>query len=78
MDSLSAKKRDSLLRPGVKQDYRELREFVRRHRNPAEAVIDKLYGQYLKANEQPKGRLTYSEVIAWLISYYTKYGKDAI
>ncbi len=78
MDSVAAKKRDSLLRPGVKQDYRELREFVRSHRNPVEAVIDKLYGQYLKANEQPKGRLTYSEVIAWLISYYTKYGRDAI
>lgn len=78
MDSVMAKKFDAQLRPGVKQDYKELREFVQSHRNPVEAVIDKLYGEYLKANEQPSGRLAYSEVIGWLVAYYNRFGKEAI
>lgn len=78
MDSMAVKGLDVQLHAGVKQDYRELREFVRRHRNPIEAVIDKLYGQYLKANEQPSGKLSYSEVIAWLVAYHKKFGKEAI
>jgi hypothetical protein len=78
MDSAMAKNLDAQLRPGVKQDYRELREFVKSHRNPVEAAIDQLYGQYLKANEQPSGKLAYSEVIAWLVAYHIKFGKDLL
>ena len=78
MDSVMAKSFDDQLRPQVKNDYLELREFVKKHRNPLEAVIDKLYGQYLKANEQPEGKLSYSEVISWLVAYARKFGKDAI
>jgi hypothetical protein len=37
-----------------------------------------LYGQYLKANEQPSGIQTYSEVVAFLIAYYHKYGEQAL
>lgn len=78
MDSVAAKKLDGQLRPGVKKDYRELREFIQSHRNPVEAVIDKLYGEYLKANQQPSGKLAYSEVIAWLVAYHRKFGPEAI
>jgi hypothetical protein len=77
-DSVMARKLDQQLTPGIKADYHELHDFVRRYRNPIEAVIDKLYGQYLKANEQPSGKLTYNEVVAWLVAYYKKFGKDAI
>ena len=28
--------------------------------------------------QQPSGKLSYSEVISWLIAYYKKYGKEAI
>jgi hypothetical protein len=28
------------------------------------------YGHYLKANNQPAGKETYNEVVAWLIAYY--------
>jgi hypothetical protein len=38
-------------------------------------MIDQLYGEFLKANEQPSGRVSYSEVIVWVIAYYKKYGK---
>jgi uncharacterized membrane protein len=78
MDSLAAKQLDGRLRPGVKKDFRELREFIKRHRNPIEAVIDKLYGQYLKANQQPSGRLSYSEVISWLVAYQKLHGWEPI
>jgi hypothetical protein len=77
-DSVLSKQLNEQLPLGVKKDYKELREFLRKHRNPVEVVIDKLYGQYLRANQQPSGKLTYNEVVAWLIAYYKKYGKDAI
>ncbi len=77
-DSVLAKQFTAALPAGVRKDYVELREFLRRHRNPVEAVIDNLYGQYLKANQQPSGKLSYNEVIAWLIAYYKKYGPAAI
>jgi hypothetical protein len=78
LDSVAAKKLDAQLPPGVKADYRELREFVKKYRNPIEVVIDHLYGQYLKANNQPGGKLSYNEVVAWLVAYYKKYGAAAI
>lgn len=77
-DSLTAKKLDAQLPPGIKADYRELREFVKKYRNPVEVIIDHLYGQYLKANEQPGGKLSYNEVVAWLVAYYKKFGAAAI
>lgn len=77
-DSALLKKLDKQLQPGVKKDFKELKDFFVRYENPAEKIIDKLYGQYLKANEQPSGKLSYSEVIIWLIAYYKKYGKEAL
>ena len=78
MDSVVAKQLDAQLKPGIKADYAELREFIWKYRNPIEVIIDKLYGQYLKANNQPAGKLTYNEVVAWLVAYYKKYGEKAI
>jgi hypothetical protein len=72
-DSVLLKHTDSTLKEGVKQDFRELRKFILKHENPVEIVIDKLYSQYLRANEQPAGRVTYNEVIIYLIAYYKKY-----
>lgn len=77
-DSVIARQLDGQLNAGIKDDYRELKNFVIKYRNPVEVIIDKLYGQYLKANNQPSGKLTYNEVVAWLVAYYRKFGKDAI
>ena len=74
-DSTKGKQLDSALNPGVKKDIRELREFVKRHANPIEEIIDFVYGHYLKANEQPSGRVSYSEVIVWAIAFHKKYGR---
>lgn len=78
IDSNLLKQYDLRLSKKVKDDYRELRLFWKQHENPIEQIVDVLYGQYLRANQQPSGKLTYSEVIAWLIAYYKKYGRDAV
>jgi hypothetical protein len=32
----------------------------------------------LKANNQPAGKRSYNEVVAWLIAYYKKFGVEAL
>lgn len=66
------------LNPSIRKDFRILREFYRQYQNPFEPFISKIYGNYLKANEQPQGLKSYNEVIAWLIAYEKKYGKKAV
>jgi hypothetical protein len=56
----------------------KLHDFYKRHKNPVEPVIMWFYGHYLKANNQPAGKQTYNEVVAWLIAYYKKYGLSSI
>jgi hypothetical protein len=66
------------LRPGIKKDFHDLNTFYQQYQNPLEPYIRKLYGNYLKANEQPQGLMSYNEVIAWLVAYYKKNGAEAI
>ena len=65
------------LKAGLEElaDIREWREFLKRHKNPFEPVIQWMYGNYLKANKQPRGISSYNEVIVDLIAYYKKFGK---
>jgi hypothetical protein len=74
-DSAALKDITSHLSTGVKDDIKELREFYQRYQSPLETAIDRLYSQYLKANQQPSGKMSYSEVVAMLIAYYKKNGK---
>jgi hypothetical protein len=64
--------------PQVIKDQKEFRDFYRRYRNPVEPIIMWGYGQFLKSNNQPAGKRTYNEVVAWMIAYYKKYGIDAL
>lgn len=66
------------LHPQVLQDIEEFRSFYNRYKNPVEPIIMWFYGHYLKANNQPAGKMTYNEVVAWLIAYYKRYGLDAL
>ena len=77
-DSALAKTFKGRLAPGVREDFRELQRFNRKYENPLEPVIWNLYGKYLRANRQPHGIVTYTEVTAWLIAYANKNGWDAI
>jgi hypothetical protein len=74
-DSTVAKENYRLLDTLVKYDIMIYRKFIAEHRNKIEPVISMLYGEYLKANNQPKGIDTYNEVVAWLIAYRKKYGE---
>ena len=73
-DSVMAKSYAARLPDLSRRDVKELREFFKKYENPFEPVIRKLYGQYLKANEQPQGILSYDEVLGWVIAYYRKFG----
>lgn len=74
-DSAAARANYRALDTLVKRDMHIYREFLLATRNPVEPVIRLFYGEYLKANNQPKGLETYNEVVAWLIAYQKKYGK---
>jgi len=77
-DSNLVKKFRDQLNPGIRKDYKELKNFFKKYENPIDPIISKLYGRFLKANQQPQGLMSYDEVIAWLIAYYKKYGNEAI
>lgn len=77
-DSVTAKAIHQQVSLQVKKDFATLKEFYARYENPIEPLITKLYGQYLRANQQPAGMQTYSEVMAFLVAYYKKYGADKL
>jgi hypothetical protein len=77
-DSNLLKPLKSQLKPDIRKDFHDLNAFYQQYQNPFEPYIRKLYGNYLKANEQPQGLMSYNAVIAWLISYYKKNGAEAI
>jgi hypothetical protein len=77
-DSVRAKQYLNALHPQVKKDYDEIKRFFSKYQNPIEPVITWIYGKYLQANNQPAGKKTYSEVIAFLIAYQRKFGKESL
>ena len=74
-DSDLAKTSMMKLDTAVKEDLTEWRKFNLAHTSFIEPAITWLYGNYLKANQQPKGMRSYNEVIRMLIAYYKKYGR---
>lgn len=62
----------------VKIDYREWRNYLLRKKNFVEPLMSKFYDSYLKANNQPLGKETYNQVVAWLIAYYKRFGLESI
>lgn len=75
MDSIAARNNYKQLDTLVKTDLKTYRQFINNYKNPLEPMVTDLYGNYLKANNQPEGMETYNEVILWLILYRMKYGK---
>lgn len=77
-DSALALSYKEKLHPQVKADIAEYKSFFKKYRNPIEPIISSLYDGYLQANDQPEGKRTYNMVVAYLIAFYKKYGKDAL
>lgn len=76
-DSVMARNIHQTIPANVKADFKTLEDFYQKHQNPVEPIIKYLYTNYLKANEQPSGMQSYSEVTALLIAYYKKNGAAA-
>jgi len=72
-DSMAARQNVKLLDTLVRKDYATYRQYLKAYENPFEPLLSKLYGNYLKAHNQPKGIDSYDEVVAWIIAYYKKY-----
>jgi hypothetical protein len=77
MDSTAFVPYRESLKPDVRQDLRDLKEFYRKYQNPLEPFIHAIYGHYLKANRQPQGIYSYDEVVGLAIAYYRKNGASA-
>lgn len=77
-DSVNARHFLDSLHPLVKKDFKQVRDFFNRYKNPIEPIISWMYSGYLKANRQPAGRETYSQVVAFLIAYQRKFGKESL
>lgn len=77
-DSTLANRLREAAPPQVQRDLVVLAEYLERSRNPVEPYMARVYDAYLRWNNQPKGRLSYNEVIAWLVAYGKKYGRQAI
>ncbi|MCU0387474.1 MAG: DUF3810 domain-containing protein [Chitinophagaceae bacterium] len=77
-DSIQAKSRLDRLPGYYKRDMLELREFVQRHKNPFQPLLNRVYNLYLMSNNQPEGIESYNYVVAWLIDYAKKYGIERL
>jgi len=66
------------IHPRVRWDIRDLRIYLQRNQNFIEPFMSGAYDRYLRLNNQPKGRATYNEVIAYLIAYMKKFGPESI
>ncbi len=74
-DSVAALQNKQLLDTSIRQDYHTYRKYSEAYKNPFEPLLTTLYGNYLKAHNQPEGIKSYDEVVAWLVAYYKMYGK---
>jgi len=77
-DSLLARSYFEKLNPQAKKDIQQYKDFLRKYRNPVEPIMSWIYEGYLQANGQPEGKRSYNQVVAFLIAYYKKFGKDAL
>ncbi len=77
-DSSLARLRMDQLPAGVQDDINTLRNFNKEHVSVFEPLFRTLYAQYLRANQQPSGMLSYNQVVALVIAYGRKYGFDKI
>jgi hypothetical protein len=77
-DSSRANSYRRQLHPQIIKDNQELIAYLLRSENYVEPWVTRFYEEYLKMNNQPKGKMTYNEVVAWLIAYQKKFGREAI
>lgn len=57
----------------VRKDLMDIRRFYQKKENNISPVMNQVYNQYLKANQQTKGIDSYNEVVGLLIAYKKKH-----
>lgn len=62
----------------VLRDLDYLKQYWKKFQNPIDRLISILYGEFLKANEQPEGMLSYSGLVTWLVAYAEKEGWEKL
>ena len=77
-DTTQFKQLRKTVHPQFKKDYRTYLDYLYNSQNIVEPLMSDFYDRYLKLNNQPRGKATYNEVVAWFIAYMKKYGKEAI
>jgi len=58
--------------PGILESYKEMREFWQRYNNPFEDLSKIFWDNFLKANNQSKGIMSYSYMVALAVNYSEK------
>jgi len=61
------------LNSGVIKNYKEVQKFWSQYRGPIELIMEVVYGNYLKVNNQPKGMESYNYMVALLVNYHKSY-----
>jgi hypothetical protein len=77
-DTAAIRQLRASLHPRARRDKLEELAFRLKKKNGLQPYVSDFYGNYLKLNRQPHGLDTYNEVIAWLIGYMRKFGKEAM
>jgi len=67
------KRLNALVNTGIQKNYDEVRAFWKSHNNPFEPIFKFTFDQFLKANNQSKGILSYSYVVSLLVNYDKKH-----
>lgn len=78
MDTALARSFQEKRHPQLVKDVKDLKDFYRRYHNFIQDIVTWGYGHFLRANNQPAGKRSYNEVVAWLIAYYKKFGLEAL
>ena len=56
--------------PGILKSYKEMRDFWASYANPFESLSKSFWDQFLKANNQSKGIMSYSYMVALVVNYF--------
>ena len=56
--------------PGILASYKEMRDFWESYQNPFETLSKAFWDQFLKANNQSKGIMSYSYMVALVVNHY--------
>ncbi|WP_010522565.1 DUF3810 domain-containing protein [Aquimarina agarivorans] len=57
------------VRPGIRENYQQTRDFWKQYQNPTEPLFKAFYSQFLKVNNQASGIRSYNYVVALLVNY---------